>query len=157
MSGCREVTEAKAGSVPSDARTGVARDASAIRDAADARQSEPLDIVKDATDEIRSAPDRSLLTASRRSRVCQLPAIVGRPRPALPRSPSVWTELVPSAALPPEPADERDWMAFKTDRPVADRQRPDGGRGRHRDRLREARRGGRATDHPPWWRRFGPG
>ena len=70
--GRREVTAAKAGKTLSDARTGAARDASAIRDAADARQSETSDIVKDATDEIRSAPDRSAADRIARSRVCQL-------------------------------------------------------------------------------------
>lgn len=53
-----------------------------------------------------------LLTASLGAACASSPTIVGPTAPCTALIPVGWTEPVPSAALPPEPADERDWMAF---------------------------------------------
>lgn len=68
----RGAQKAKAGETLANGRTAAASDASAIRDGADARQSETSSITKEAADEIRNAPDRDSAAVIARRRVCQL-------------------------------------------------------------------------------------
>ena len=68
----RDAQRAKAGETFANGRTAAASDASAIRDGADARQSETTSITKEAADEIRNAPDRPAADLATRRRVCQL-------------------------------------------------------------------------------------
>ena len=67
-----EARQTEVGKTLADAGRSAAGDASAIRDRSDERQSETTTIVQEATDEIRSAPDRASADAAARRRVCQL-------------------------------------------------------------------------------------
>ena len=53
-----------------------------------------------------------LLTGSLASACASSPTIVGPTAPCTALIPAGWTDPVPSAALPPEASDERDWMVF---------------------------------------------
>ena len=68
----RAAQEARGAATMAEGRTEAARDASAIRDRSDARQAETSTIVKEGSDEIRNAPDRSAADAAARRRVCIL-------------------------------------------------------------------------------------
>lgn len=68
----RAAQEARGAATMAQGRTQAAQDASAIRDRSDARQAETSTIVKEGSDEIRNAPDRSAADAAARRRVCIL-------------------------------------------------------------------------------------
>ena len=67
-----DAKEADANSTLSDARTEAAKDASAIRDAADERIKEINDAVKDATDEVRNEADPVARNRAARVGVCRI-------------------------------------------------------------------------------------
>lgn len=71
--GEREATrKADAGQTFAEGRSGAAQDASAVRDRADARNDQISNAVKEGTDDVRQAPDRSAATLAARRGVCRV-------------------------------------------------------------------------------------
>lgn len=64
--------KAEAGQTFAEGRTGAARDASAVRDRADARNDQITNAVQKGTADVRQAPDRSAATLAARRGVCRL-------------------------------------------------------------------------------------
>jgi len=66
------VRKGEAGQTLAEGRTGAAQDASAVRDRADAREDTISNAVKEGTDDVRQAPDRSSANLAARRGVCRV-------------------------------------------------------------------------------------
>lgn len=67
-----DARKAEAAQTMAEGRTGAAQDASGVRDRADARNDEISNAVKEGTDDVRQAPDRSYATLAARRGVCRV-------------------------------------------------------------------------------------
>ena len=64
--------KAEAGQTLAEGRTGAAQDANAVRDRSDERDDQISNAVKEGTDDVRQAPDRSAATVAARRGVCRV-------------------------------------------------------------------------------------
>ena len=64
--------KAEAGQTLAEGRTGAAQDANVVRDRAVERDDQISNAVKDGTDDVRQAPDRSAATLAARRGVCRV-------------------------------------------------------------------------------------
>lgn len=64
--------KAEAGQTLAEGRTGAAHDANAVRDRSDERDDRISNAVKEGTDDVRQAPDRSAATIAARRGVCRV-------------------------------------------------------------------------------------